>query len=867
MSVVAPRDTGGVLISSLKFLALVRQPPSVIVLRSAVFGGPASGISAAYDLATDIGSIFEGQVDGLQMSTSYSVRVLCYTGLALSPLPGVVTVLHASITASCSVDLRGLLPVGSMVHVAGSFFSVDDRESPFTNAIVPLSAYYDGPDLINATMDLVTNGSTVAGPVTAMTVLPTIARGALAPVASHITGGAVSLTLRRPDDSGGIILSFMAVYMAEGVVLDRTSASYALITKIVFSGLAGEFTESKLAANTTYSFYSIPENALTTCVELAPSPSPVMTVVTLLPTIPSEPLDLHDNVSCAACPDGRSGGAIAIVWSEPFDLGGVYEIMYYVQMSVTCGGPASFLTIANTTLKSHQQNGLVSASSYCFRVQASTTAAGLGGISAVAAISTPNSTIPGKPMAPRQMHATGGVITIGWNPPADNGGSAVTGYNVLIKPYALPDSAYVTFNTTALQLDIGNLTEVTLYGVRISAFNAVGASEPSAVQVMTTTARTAPSAPISLQETGVTGGSISLSWSPPFDNGGVPIARYNVIVAGHVRDVVTAAASPQHTVYGLDFLTTYTIAVEAVNTAPLVGLSSVVLSLTTLSVPTAPTRVVSLVEASPATGGALSFAWLPPLDTGGVPLQRYRIYQATAAAFAAADSSALARVRDTTDNNLVSAGLNPNTAFVICVTAINNPQLPFTPLEGPCNYLRLATTNVTAPSQPVSVAVAVVSVGSVLVNWALPIDVGGSASGNVSFTVFYRDLASSSSVFTNVSVPQSTFSLAVSGLNGINYAVKVVRACIVCALSCVMSLTTVRWCDYCMCAVALTGVPSVLCRRLKLLSPALAPRQLRCSLRSIWRLAHQRCLFLWQSRRRGCWSRGTRRTRLLGWTI
>lgn len=770
ISVSAPLDTGGVYISSLQFLAVVRQTPAAVVLRSALFGGPPSGISAMYDLSADNSSIVRGEIGGLEMSTSYSVSVTVVSGLSLQRLAGLVIILQSSIAAVTSVDLRSAVPVGSIVMAGGAYFSVDDLESAFTSTRMPFSRYYDGPNIINETIDLVTNESAAVGPIVASTSLPTVAQGALPPVISFVTGGAITVTIRRPSDNGGIPLSYVALYMAQTSATNASgrrllSSAFDLIAKVVFHGLQGNFTQSKLSANTLYSFYTIPENVLSSCVGLAPNPSTVTTVATTAPTSPSAPLGLTRNTSCATCPGGLSGGSIAIFWSEPFDLGGVDTLVYFVQMSTTCGGPGSYLILGNTTLRHYQESGLQPNTEYCFRIQSSTAAGGIGQVSDVAEIRTPNATKPGAPAAPARAYATGGLLTVGLVPPDDDGGSPVLGYEVFIKPYGLSDSAYVRFNTSALRLDVGNLTAETDYGVKVSAVNVVGASVPSPVRVMSTTSTTAPSQPLMIQTTDVTGGSLTLAFDPPFDNGGSRIVEYKFFVNGMVRDVVPATGAPPHTVFGLDFQTTYAIAIQAVNAAHISGVASNTTSFVTSATPTAPTAVEDLAEVA-VTGGAISFVWSAPRDSGGVPLQRYRIYEATAAAYGR-DASALARVRDTLDSQLLLSGLPPNTSFVVCVTALNNPQLPFQPLEGPCSLLRLSTTGITFPSAPVSVAVTVLAVGSVLVSWASPIDVGGSDPRNVSYTVYFMDIGAA--VTQNRSVAQNVFSCALSGLSGIAY--------------------------------------------------------------------------------------------------
>jgi len=127
------------------------------------------------------------------------------------------------------------------------------------------------------------------------------------------------------------------------------------------------------------------------------------------------------------------------------------------------------------------------------------------------------------------------AAALSWTVPADDGGSAITAYNVYRSIEGGPEGLLVT--TPAEQTfhaDFG-LTNGTDYTYRVAAVNGVGIGAFSnAVTVTPTPDATAPDAPLNLTATKAKGNSnaVQLAWSPPASDGGSPIATYFVYRRG-----------------------------------------------------------------------------------------------------------------------------------------------------------------------------------------------------------------------------------------------------------------------------------------------------------------------------------------------
>lgn len=137
---------------------------------------------------------------------------------------------------------------------------------------------------------------------------------------------------------------------------------------------------------------------------------------------------------------------------------------------------------------------------------------------------------PAKPPSPPlSLAATAtdvGEITVTWEPPADDGGSAVTGYRVYLA--AAESGPWVLIGSTSglAYVDSGLPNNVTRH-YRATAVNAVGEGDASVSDDATTFDY--PGAPMTFKATpGTQVGEIRLTWKPPAYDGGTPITHYSV---------------------------------------------------------------------------------------------------------------------------------------------------------------------------------------------------------------------------------------------------------------------------------------------------------------------------------------------------
>ncbi|HET7357916.1 MAG TPA: fibronectin type III domain-containing protein [Nocardioidaceae bacterium] len=162
------------------------------------------------------------------------------------------------------------------------------------------------------------------------------------------------------------------------------------------------------------------------------------------------------------------------------------------------------------------------------------------------------------PSAPSKLAATAGdgSVTLSWSAPASDGGSTVTGYQVLRGTASGRESSTPVNTVTSTGFTDSTVTNGTTYYYTVVAVNAVGPSPQSNEASATPQAATAPppppsgggggpapdpgpppapqpqpasapSAPVGLAAS-VANGSIRLSWSAPTSDGGSTVTGYQV---------------------------------------------------------------------------------------------------------------------------------------------------------------------------------------------------------------------------------------------------------------------------------------------------------------------------------------------------
>ena len=319
---------------------------------------------------------------------------------------------------------------------------------------------------------------------------------------------------------------------------------------------------------------------------------------------------------------------------------------------------------------------------------------------AITPITTPV-TIPSidPPTAPQAISLAPGAseIVVTWLPPANTGGSPITGY---VLTWVSSTGASGTIPTTETTRTLRNLANGATYTISVAASNAGGSS--AAVTAIGTPLGV-PSAPtsVSLQRGD---GVLSVSWSPPTGDGGIPVQSYAVHWTG--PDGVTSFTPVQgthHTIGGLTNGNTYSVTVTAING---VGSSShsAPASHRPGTTPTAPVDIRAVRGDS-----TLEVSWTPPLNDGGLPIAGYVLDWVS--------STGASGSIETTGTGYTMQNLRNGATYTITVSAVNEAG------TSPAGVAASATPAAT-PGTPVAVT-ADRGDGRIDVTWQPPASDGG----------------------------------------------------------------------------------------------------------------------------------------------
>jgi len=287
-----------------------------------------------------------------------------------------------------------------------------------------------------------------------------------------------------------------------------------------------------------------------------------------------------------------------------------------IGVTATAGAGSTF----NATIA-----GLTNGTAYPVAIRDDNGAGAPGESAASNAMTVTPSTVPNAPTGLIAAHGnTTALLT--FTPPVNNGGSAITGYDVSTDGGATFPLLGVTTAAGAgstLTTTLTGLTNGTALTVAVRADNLNGSSAASLPT--TVTPSTVPNAPTALSA--VPGNTTAvLTFTPPagVGTGGSAITGYDVSVDGGatfpLTSVVTTGASPlTTTLTGLTNGTALTVAVRADN----LNGSSVASLTTTVTPATVPDAPTGLAAIAGDTTALLTFT--PPTVTGGSPLLTYDV--------------------------------------------------------------------------------------------------------------------------------------------------------------------------------------------------------------------------------------------------
>ena len=238
-------------------------------------------------------------------------------------------------------------------------------------------------------------------------------------------------------------------------------------------------------------------------------------------------------------------GSALLRWTAPLNNGGTAITHYEYRIN----GAASWTeVVGNSTIIT----GLVNGDDYVFGVKA-VNSVGDGpeeDASQLLLIADP----PNAPaLGVTRVANSATELELNWNAPTNNG-SSVTGYQ-----YNIDGGAWV--DESSRSVTVASLTRGGRYDFQVRAKNARGWGPPSIAVPGIPAVKPA-------QVSGVTGTpssrQITLNWSAPSHNGGLPIIKYEY-QTGNAGAWTSMGVATQYTVTGLDNGTSYTFKVRAVN--------------------------------------------------------------------------------------------------------------------------------------------------------------------------------------------------------------------------------------------------------------------------------------------------------------
>ncbi|WP_420444423.1 fibronectin type III domain-containing protein [Candidatus Poriferisodalis sp.] len=226
--------------------------------------------------------------------------------------------------------------------------------------------------------------------------------------------------------------------------------------------------------------------------------------------------------------------ALAVSWSSPADDGGSAVTSYdarYLRSDAPNKADANWTVKARVWRSGDLEytlDSLINGDAYDVQVRA------VNAVRESPWSATVSGTPRTRPAAPAIDSVTHGdrTLTIDWSAPSDDGGSAVTFYDVRHIPSDAPDKADTNWTVKArvwrsgdLEYTLRSLTNGVAYDVQVRAVNAVDGGPWSPVE--TGTAQTAPGMPsIGAVTPGVL--ALSIAWTAPARDGGFDITSYDL---------------------------------------------------------------------------------------------------------------------------------------------------------------------------------------------------------------------------------------------------------------------------------------------------------------------------------------------------
>jgi hypothetical protein len=396
-------------------------------------------------------------------------------------------------------------------------------------------------------------GTGVAGPNPPITLPAFVVRVPSQPL--NVTGvvgnGSVALSWTAPTDDGGADVDRYVVTSTPGGTVCTVNVVAPAVAPATTCNATG------LTNFRSYRFTVTAHNVVGDSL-----PSAQSSILVPVPQRPAAPGVISGTVG---------DKSVRLNWTAPSSNGGSRVFQYEVFQSPggarVCNNVSAFGTPSTTCTVS----GLTNGSNYTFTV----TATNIRGASDA---SSPSVTFTPQAATTQPLNVVGTPadqsITVSWDRPANDGGSAITSYTVdqagagqvcNVVP-AAPAAEPVT------SCVVSGLTNGTNYAFTVRAVNSAGTS-PSSGLSTPVAPRTVVLAPTAVTSTARNAGA-AISWNAPASDGGSAVTGYKVFASPGDLEVCTVNITPPFLepatnciASGLVNGTSYTFTVKAVNAA------------------------------------------------------------------------------------------------------------------------------------------------------------------------------------------------------------------------------------------------------------------------------------------------------------
>jgi hypothetical protein len=384
----------------------------------------------------------------------------------------------------------------------------------------------------------------------APSIVVALAPGAPTGVHAEVTSNGVYVTWAAPADTGGgTITKYQVSAQPSDVRATTNSNETSLYISELANGVDYRFTVR--ARNSTDPTTWGPASAPSNSVRLGDGS---------LSTVPGAPTGVTASI------DPAVPGVAVVSWTHPANNGGAFVRSWRIE--ATPGTSSTPLEVNDRLATSAEVTGMVPNVSYTFQVKAvNDVGPSVASAPSNAVMHTDGGSAATLPDAPTGVTATAGdgEAVVSWTPPANTGGLPLTGYRISIRGEQF-DATIDDGNATSGV--VTGLTNGQSYKFKVSAKNALGEGAPSelsnAVVPGTSGNATVPGAPTGVVAT-VTGTRITVSWTPPANNGGSSILKYWVSVQPGTATSVVDAPATTTTFSALNPNTPYVFKVAAVN--------------------------------------------------------------------------------------------------------------------------------------------------------------------------------------------------------------------------------------------------------------------------------------------------------------